>query len=550
LEQPDIDIINDILGQITWLTVKEPAAMRSEKGRSQVTSAIAIPVPGYPSNLEVFIWFDENFPLGEMRFIGKNFNGYPHQMPIGWICLNSELSADLGPRLEFELDKLRTWIDRYYIAGEKDEQYEYPTTKRDQVPLVLVFDEDPVSYRRVEVAGWFEYRGLRNIDRNGRQADTWIITKIGNQKARWSETFLGSLDFKQDGLYVFLNDPPLGRGRELVDTWNELLPLLTETQRKFIHDNRFIVRRNPRMGGGFVLLIGYPISQDATREIHWLTIFMPYAEFPYAAAKVGVGSWTSRDLGKEIIWGSTENASYDRLFGRGRLSDKITGKRVLILGTGAVGSTLYISLVRGGCRFIDIQDPDVVTPGNVVRGQFRIKESYAPKVDELVSEAVSISPFLEVTGNSKRFAPLRPATPAFKETRKTLNGYDHIFDCTTDKLLSVSLDKMQLRPPVFNLSLTNGATHMAWITGFGNIHRVKSAFYERLEEPETKTMFLAQGCWHPTFKATNADVQILVNLGLKEFLRMLDADGAASSFYVQQTGGDKEPLGYQIKKDV
>jgi hypothetical protein len=547
----DIELMNQILVQLDWLTVKEPITVKTDRAGTVVTGQIAVPVPGSRGELEILVWVLENFPLGEIRFIGQNFQGYPHQMasPIGWICLNAELSPEVGPRFELELDKLQAWIQKYYINKEQDDHYEYPTVK-DQQPLWVVFEEDDKTFTRTDDCGWFEYRGLRNGNQDGKPADTWIVTKLGRSKSRWSETFVNSLEYEQDGLYVLLGRPPLGVGRQVVETWAQLLPLMTESQRRFIHDNRLKVRPNIAINRAFLLLVGYPIGGGGRAEFHWLPVYVSIDDFPYKGLKTGAGQWSFQDLGKQIVWGTSENASYKRLFGRGQLTDKLTNKKILILGTGAIGSTLFMSLVRGGCRNIDLQDGDFVMPGNVTRGHFEFKSTAFSKVEELVTEAVRISPYLDITGTPKRLIPLNPGSPKFQEERHRLNRYDFIFDCTTDKLLSISLDKMQLYASIHNISLTNGATHLAWITGYGNIHLVKSAFYARLEQLEQKSLFLAQGCWYPTFNATNVDVQILVNLALQEFLRMTVEDDNVGSFYVERVSRPGETVAYQIKKDV
>lgn len=550
MEAADIDLINQILAQVDWLSVTQPLVAEAiDGGETVVGGLISVPVPGNPPALDIMVLVTDNFPLTEIAFIGRNFLGRPHQMTGGRICLNADLSPDLGPRFELELEKLKAWIQRYIIDQEQDDHYEYPTIKGQHMPFVL-FEEDADTFAGIPESGWFKYKVLRHVERGDKFADTWIVTSLDRRKSRWSETFVRSLENEQDGLFILFDQAPLLAGREAVETWKLLLVYMSASQRKFLYDNRTKVTPNPSMNGSFLLLVGYPIVDEGRKEIHWLPIEVPINPFPYKSLKIGPGQWDAEDLGMQIIWGTSENASYQRLFGRGQLTAAITDKKILILGVGAVGSTLFMSLVRGGCRNIDIQDGDVVTPGNITRGQFEVKSYSLNKVEELVPEALRISPYLNISGITTRFTPLIPSSPKFQDERRRLNRYDYIFDCTTDKLLSVSLDKMQLHPPIFNISLTNGATHLAWITGYGNIHLLKSAFYSRFEEPESKTMFVAQGCWHPTFKATNVDVQILLNLALKEFLRMLDAEGNASSFYIERGGGDTSTIEYQIKKDV
>ena len=63
---------------------------------------------------------------------------------------------------------------------------------------------------------------------------------------------------------------------------------------------------------------------------------------------------------------------------------KLTDDDILIIGTGAIGSSLYMSLLRGGCRKVTISDGDTIEPGNLCRAlHFSFFESGFKKTDIL-----------------------------------------------------------------------------------------------------------------------------------------------------------------------
>ena len=64
-------------------------------------------------------------------------------------------------------------------------------------------------------------------------------------------------------------------------------------------------------------------------------------------------------------WG--ENWHPDQIGSRGRLPKSFTEARVLLIGAGALGSSVAEMLVRGGVSDLTVFDPQRVEAGNLVR---------------------------------------------------------------------------------------------------------------------------------------------------------------------------------------
>ncbi|MBK7872890.1 MAG: ThiF family adenylyltransferase [Saprospiraceae bacterium] len=68
----------------------------------------------------------------------------------------------------------------------------------------------------------------------------------------------------------------------------------------------------------------------------------------------------------------------EELFG-----EKLTNKKILIIGVGAVGSMIAKTLTRGGCRFIDFVDHDLKEPENICRSEYIFSNGITNKTEEL-----------------------------------------------------------------------------------------------------------------------------------------------------------------------
>ncbi|CAD5990437.1 Molybdopterin-synthase adenylyltransferase [Planktothrix tepida] len=91
------------------------------------------------------------------------------------------------------------------------------------------------------------------------------------------------------------------------------------------------------------------------------------------------------------------------LFARstGLLSQHISEKRVLIAGTGSVGSYLAEQLVRSGVGKSILIDPEKVETANLCRTNYEISDIGQPKVKALGRRLLNINPLVELTLEEK-----------------------------------------------------------------------------------------------------------------------------------------------------
>ncbi len=510
LDSAGIAFINDVLKSRDGISVTLEISAHPDNeiaiGKIEINTVKGL--------LQFNIAVSPDFPLGKIEFICTSHKGYPHMMHYGTICLNAAPAISIKDRLELELDKLDGWVKKYFINEEEDKHFDYYFFPR-QRNIQVIFEEDSVKELIKHQQGKFSYSSLNSFKVGDHNLETWVALDIGGRKCRWSETFYKRFDKKYTGLWIKLVNPPVVSRRQRIEDWKDLLNLMTAEQSRFLYKEYLSLTKLSAYSNSFLFTIGYEIMGEIKSEIHWDTILIHFDNFPFAPLKIKQGVYVPEDLGNKVDWCKSSNASYNRIFGRGRLSNSITDKKVLIIGTGAVGSTLFHSLVRGGCRNIEISEYDDIEPGNICRGQFSFSQAGKPKLTELYNAGLAISPYLDLNISFGIHA-IDKDNKGYRELKSKLQKFDFILDCSTDKYLSIMLDGMQLSGRIINFSISNEANHMAIITGVGNIHKLKSNLYDRISPEKSEPFFVATGCWHPTFKASFTDINVLLMYAINE----------------------------------
>ena len=544
MEDSDLLLINSILKAKNWLVVTDEivSSMETEGASGKIE------IPTTKGTLILDVEVSENFPLGPISFICKNIKGYEHEMPSGLLCLLAAPASALEDRLELELEKLWAWVQRYYIEEQNDLHFDYYHFAKINTHT-LIFEEDTTKPPIAGTFGKFKFASLRLPLDKSKDENTWIATSLGSRDCRWSKTFLKVIFGSYIGLWAYIKKAPVIQRRETVQTWDDLLNILSEAQTKFIYDQQAEMRKHTGVNGGFFLALGYDIPADQGTEIHWENIFIPFNKFPFTTVKEN-GKYYPSDLGFTVNWSKTLNASYGRVFGRGKLVDEICNSKILVIGTGAIGSNLVDLLVRGGVRTLDFHDSEQIEPGNICRGRFSFTETDNYKVGTIYYESIRINPYVEIDLGFSIKA-IRKNHKDYKDAHKKLSAYDYIFDCSTDKYLSLMLDEMQLPGCLINLSISDEARQMAVITGTGNIHKIKNSFYNRISNGITKKpFFVAQGCWHPTFKASMSDISLLVSYAVSEINLRLENGATVNSFFIQKEITPHFSINYKIDYHV
>lgn len=544
MDKTDIDYINAELKSKDWIRLTSEVSDQPNptlhKGQLEIDTV--------KGTLCFDIEISPDFPLAGMTFVCTSHKGYGHMMHYGHLCLNTPPAVGISNRLKLEIEKLELWVQKYFVNEEVDPHFEYYHFATQQ-NMTVVFEETVDKPKVVDECGKFTYSKLNHFTLDKMTSRAWLALDLGGRKCRWTKGFLAKLADNYAGLWIKLRQHPVTARRQSIEHWKDLLPLLTAKQSKFLNDSVRTLKGSSAYNHCFILMIGYDIPSGSSTEVHWDSVVIPYDRFPFATVKTAPGVYGPEDLGYSMSWGRSSNASYERMFGRGRLCDMLTEKKILIIGTGAIGSQLFLTLVRGGCKHITINEHDIIEPGNVCRGQFSFTKTLHPKVAELYNAALNISPHVNL-GIETGMNPIPETNVNYASQQKHLQEFDYIFDCSTDKYVAIMLDKMQLPGQVINFSISNEANHMCVLTGVGNIHLIKSALYDRIAPAHSEPFFVATGCWHPTFKASYADINVLLSFTVNEINHRLNNQQPIQSFLIEKglttTGSLKYEVTYHI----
>lgn len=223
-----------------------------------------------------------------------------------------------------------------------------------------------------------------------------------------------------------------------------------------------------------------------------------------------------------------------QFFGRGVLSERLQGKKIALVGLGALGSIVAESLARSGVTVLGLWDNDIVEPGNICRSTYQLPDLGESKVDALKKKILSINPFIkakEIKDNGYWHQHDNVNVFTYEggsfygninysnqeDSIKQIKDYDLIIDCTGSNELLHFISYAVPETDVVSLCITNHSSNLLCISSKdGNPFELRKAYLSCIEQ-DTKNFYLeGSGCYSPTFLATNSDIASLVNLFIRE----------------------------------
>jgi len=505
--------------------------------------SIVVDVEGNKLPFDVVINVQYPFRCHEtetIRFINKNLIEYNHVMADGHVCIHTIHSPDLKTKLHYDLNSLKEWIDKYYLKKEGDQHYEHiivPPHKWNDENFCYLFTEVENEFTKGD-HGFFKYSQIPSKGvHQGTKMNTYIVQGFAINKnikeCAWNSYYKQINNGKMgDGIYVFIDEPPVKNKRFIVNSWEDLNTSVTAVFMNFL----FNVRKELQSEGPntpLPLLIGYRLPNG---EVHWQCALMDLQKFPLQSQKLA-GKWYAASFEKkEITWAQTKNISYKYFFGRGTLNKELTEKNILIIGIGAIGSNLATTLTRGGCRSIALADYDIKEPENICRAEYSFVTGLTAKVAELAKALFGISPFVEVepiewfTDKIKYFVNKGFFERA--ESKFELQNYDLIFDCSTDDDVAYIIDALNPSSRVINLSVTNHAKELVCV-GKPNLYEQMNAIYSTLTQDKVD-LYNPTGCWSPTFKASFNDIALMVQFAIQQINECYEKGLEPGNFVLQK----------------
>jgi len=241
---------------------------------------------------------------------------------------------------------------------------------------------------------------------------------------------------------------------------------------------------------------------------------------------------------------------------RGASTEWVKGKRILLLGCGALGSPIAEYLVRAGAARLDLADNGVVKPGLLVRQNFTDADVGFGKSHQLKRR-------LDAIGMGADVHPHWPNLTRGVFGPFERDAFDLVIDATASNPVARALERDLaqggITAPLISLSVSAMAEHgavLARMPGFaaGPVAIARRAKLDTLGAPaaapfaaafwpKANDMKLFQpepGCSEPTFSGSSADLAFhasaLLELSLQR-LSSLGPDEASVDFEAKPTAG-------------
>ena len=223
-------------------------------------------------------------------------------------------------------------------------------------------------------------------------------------------------------------------------------------------------------------------------------------------------------------WGKVENVTRERLYARGAYPSKVQSTPIAFFGCGALGSSVAELLARGGVNQLNLFDPDSIKFGNLCRHTLDGSSVSINKAKALAERLSLANPLSTIKGYPLGI-PLDSRSD--EVIHQLLVDADVFVDCTTsdaafDWLNQYALEKgkrlvslfFSFHAELLTVCISGDSTSCGDILEDLNrsVQQNQTAldagvyFYQPSKEEQ---VIEGAGCWHPSFPALNAHVQML-----------------------------------------
>jgi len=331
--------------------------------------------------------------------------------------------------------------------------------------------------------------------------------------------------------WILLNQLPVINEWQAPETFGDLIDACNSQHIDIISVLKDVVSKI-RDGRRHLLLLGFPIPKVFGGEpeiVFWKALYLPVLSYGKKTAKgfrTNQQGWWLRDNSEvlnrkiKLDWIISENWNPQEISQRGKMSDFLLRKKMLLVGAGCIGASIAEIFVRSGVYNLTIIDYDIFEVGNLSRHVLNLKNIGEIKELSLCNYLNSLNPHTNVEVINHTLT----IDEEFK-TNIDLDRYDIIIDCTgensvLDIFQNVDFRKIHI---LASVSVGLGAKHL-YITMMSGNNFNFTAFYELIspylqnEKKLYKEFDLPRngiGCWHPTFPGRSDDVWLAAATSIK-----------------------------------
>jgi hypothetical protein len=523
-----------------------------------------------PRSTDWFVLLDDTYPRGRLEIFPGNEAGltetFPHQLlnlpdasrrwRTGKICVDApgfqrSRWTTIGEpssagRLKWHIERAVEWI---VAASEgtlrrEGDQFELPHIPEIGPPRIA-FEEGPDQLQAWMASssrhGHVEFRAVPG----GTIAATrWWSSSTLIRATAWGPWILQA-PASARGYWILVDAMPTVPPFRWPLTWGELA---AHSGPGFLQTLRTIVARaRPRTS---VLLVGFPIPEKVgaqSREIWWTAVRLgPFRTSRKARHEATLWERERAEMFSDearVDWLPTENWHAARLGARGRLVEQLRDRRVVLLGTGALGSSVAELLVRGGVLDLTVVDGDHLIAANLGRHTLTIDNHRASKARAVADRLNAVSPFASV----KAVTSMLPLDDA--AAKELLAPFDLVVDCTANDNVIRVLGLIEFASPTLFASAAVGRASRRLYLFEAEAKRFPSQSFWREADPwfvderaqgVEATPFEGPGCWHPIFPAQATDLTMMAAVTVKRLERLAErgsnSDGELQIFEQAEDG--------------
>ena len=475
-------------------------------------------------------------------------NGFPHQEAESKkLCLPEEhLAPRDAQRLVCYVKWAIEWLEDAANGTllKSGDPYELPAFSYgfSSIKCPLIFEESSDSYKKWEP----------HIGKSGHVECFWgaeipaiFAVRFCDEDGsliRQSEFSTGVLkkDAKIDGKWIIVPDIRYERHRP-PQTYREMAELCSKNDLNFypILKEAWNLENSHKFG---ILLVGFPIPKEVGNpptEVYWQPLFFQN----YKGVKSQRGQQRSKSQSRkpdkiwqrlrnngnfapsqQLPWGTAENVARERLYARGPYPLTVQSTSIAFFGCGALGSSVVELLARGGVNEINLFDQDLTNFGNLCRHTLDGSSVSMNKAEALAARLSRANPLSTIKGYPVRI-PLNSCSD--EAIHRVLAETDVFVDCTTSEAAFDWLDQyavennkrlislfFNFHAELLTICISGDSTSCGDI--FSDLKYAVQEEYTSLDPkvyfrdpPKEEQIIEGAGCWHPTFPARNAHVQIL-----------------------------------------
>ena len=523
--------------------------------------SLELPVNTFiPSVSDWYVKGSPAYPFGAIAFYPASTGGLQHTLPHqnyngddpgtsrwrqGRLCVDTGIGSlgrhgyDIEPfdahrRLAWHVGRLMEWLraaDAGNLVREGD-PFELPDFCQKSSPT-LAFNETQAS-----LEGWTRVTdsvGLAELIAVPGASQVWCLKSFNSLQGRplvimeWGAFLSGISEPLRTALWIRLPSTPVLEPWQAPMTWGEVRYALQEQE----VDLDQLLREGVagiRDGESHFLLLGFPIPEvvgGVPARMHWLATKLPAltVSTPHGFRPTNDRGrwWRDRELvlsdRTPVEWLNTESWSTGELSARGRLAPALVGRRVALIGAGALGSVIAELLVRGGVKTVTVCDGDTLHAGNLVRHTLTLESAGFNKAGAVTRKLNTSSPHAEVTASESYLLHGQDSPPS------ELASSDLIIDCTgsDDALNRLAQIKFSNPTGFASVSLGMFGKRAFVFSSSGNefpLDRFLEAvgpwiIKEREENSGTELPWEGVGCWHPLFPARVDDIWMMASAAIK-----------------------------------